>query len=483
MSNVVVLFGQRRATIKTQPTKQLSEIRTEACKIFNISPASGFTLKRNGAKLDLSLQLRFTTIAAGAKLELVRVSNNAASTPVQVFLRTTDSEEQLNSAFTPSTSIFAILRKFEQTERAAGRGNFNITERGKPSGTMGSGRLLYQMPAVRVTNRELKDFEGLSRTLADLGCGPRERMVLRFVPTEIPFEEALERIGKLEEAIGTAETPSEEAIPASSTVIPTKQNTDNVDMLDAPPIIPTGAQDSNSTTEPEIAQSLDGANDAQPAQPAIAVFKPSNSPTPAAARLEVPDSVYEVGINQVKKMKEIYAKEGLPVRLPSDKEIEEKEAVLKQEMEKIQTIKIKINYPQNFIVVQELSGTSTASELYTQVRATLRYPNEPFVLMIPPREKIPDSPKRLTIDLKLRSGASLHLVWANEASQKARNQPALTQDLIDASKELPKTVEPMDVDVDDEKDGLDKGKEKKKEVNKKEGMEKKLKGLLRLGKK
>lgn len=45
MSNVVVLYNQRRLVIKTTPGKSLSEIRTEACSGFGIEQPSTFILK------------------------------------------------------------------------------------------------------------------------------------------------------------------------------------------------------------------------------------------------------------------------------------------------------------------------------------------------------------------------------------------------------------------------------------------------------
>jgi tether containing UBX domain for GLUT4 len=128
-----------------------------------------------------------------------------------------------------------------------------------------------------------------------------------------------------------------------------------------------------------------------------------------------------------------------------------------------------------------------AQELYAQVRTTLRHPNEPFVLMIPPREIIKDDGRRLTMDLKLRSGASLHLKWDNTASSEAKNDHALKDEFLKASKELPKPVAPTATDyTESDKDDDKKDDKRKAEGSSKGGkgdIEKKLKGLLRLGKK
>jgi len=107
--------------------------------------------------------------------------------------------------------------------------------------------------------------------------------------------------------------------------------------------------------------------------------------------------------------------------------------------------------------------------------------------VIPPRDIIRDDARRLTLDLKLRSGASLHLAWSKEASDKAKNSPALNDELVKASKELPKLTPPKEADYVGTEEESENAKGKRKEGagprSAKEDIEKKLKGLLRLGKK
>lgn len=113
------------------------------------------------------------------------------------------------------------------------------------------------------------------------------------------------------------------------------------------------------------------------------------------------------------------------------------------------------------------------------------------MIVIPPRESIPENRKRLTVDLRLRSGASLHLTWSQHASDKAKNSPVLNDELMKQAKELPKPVEPADYGSasgsggkNGESEGKAGGKEAEKRAPKdRGGIEGKLKGLLRLSKK
>lgn len=130
----------------------------------------------------------------------------------------------------------------------------------------------------------------------------------------------------------------------------------------------------------------------------------------------------------------------------------------------------------------------------------MRNPFEPFHLskpsprpplsqltppVIPPKEIIPEGRQRLTIDLRIRSGASVHLVWGIDASKKARTEPALNDEYILTSKSLPelKQLDMMDVDEENgQSSGKGKGVAGRPPVDR-ETKENKLKNLLGFGKK
>ena len=315
------------------------------------------TSRRNGVKLDLSLPVRLTGLIAGAKLDLVQAAASS-SAPVSIVLRTVEPVDQLSGSFPPTISVWDILRKFEYDARLAGRNNVNITERCAPSPGAGSGRLLYQMPAVRVANRELTRFDELRKTLQDLGCNGRELLVLRFLPTEIPYEAALMEIAGFSDQIETTAdiaTLTGDDPPPSEPPKPVEPPPEGGDaVMDSPepsqttetdPGMPPSLSGRPVVLEPTGDPSLSNASapsvpsePAAPVEPKIAVFQPSSSTTPAAASFDVPDSAYNIGIAELKKIKENYHTAAQPQRLLSDREIAEKEAVFKQEMEKINLV-------------------------------------------------------------------------------------------------------------------------------------------------
>jgi len=297
---------------------------------------------------------------------------------------------------------------------------------------------------------------------------------------QLPYEEALQKIGGFTSEGEEGGIVSN--VEASASAV---EPSEDIDMPDTPMPAPrdTVPIESRKLSQVDGTESSKDAVREKPQQHGVTVFQPPETNTVAAAGFEIPDSDYEVGINELKRIKENYHKEAQPRRLLSDREIEEKEASARAQMESINSVKIKVRYPDSFTSDQTLDGKSTAQDLYTAVRSTLRYPDEKFTLLIPPRDAIKEDSKRLTVDLKIRSGLQLHLVWSKEATAKARTESALKEELVKASQKLPKPVVPEPIQ-DTEEPEPSSEKEKPKEKGKsKENIEKKLKGFLGLKKK
>ncbi|TGZ79337.1 hypothetical protein EX30DRAFT_333447 [Ascodesmis nigricans] len=504
MSHVTIYWNTRQLKIKTTPAKPLHEVRAEACEKLGLTPPTSYILKRNKAKLDLSLPIRLHNFVPGTRLDLVTAPASATSAKIAITLRVTEPvASQLTGTFPATYTIWQVLRRFEADAREAGNKNVNITERAEPNSTSGQGRLVYIMPAVRMVGRELTGFEELGKTLQELGASQRELLVLRFLKSEMPFEVAVEKIGRL----ASGEALGDETVASSSkgedAVKGGVDQTEDVVMSDPPPVeaesSPTNqtpvTESSNSTPGPDPQETTSPlspplpSDSPAPSGPKISVYQPSTSAQIAAAQVEVPEEAYEVGIEDVKRMRAKYHELAQPQRLLSDKEIEAKNAAIREEMEKVAVLKIKVRYPDGYTSIQEVPGSSTSQDLYESVRTTLRHPNEPFALVIPPRETIPENTRRLTIDLRLRSGASLHLTWSPYASEKAKNNPALNDELLKAAREMPNPVENVEYGSShcgggEGGDGGDaKGKGKERPEKKPKGdIENKLRGFLGLGK-
>lgn len=210
-----------------------------------------------------------------------------------------------------------------------------------------------------MVGKELTGFEELGRTLQELGCGSRELLVLRFLKTEVPFEEAVEKIGRLAngEQVSNSETAtpqSEEktnedvemtdspAPEASSSSSPPKETAtpDVISQSAATPVSPPQQEQESTSSQAVSPVPLQAAEAAPTASSKISVYQPSSSAQLAAATMQVPDEAYDLGIEDIKRMRAKYQELAQPQRLPSDKEIEEKNAAIREEMEKVALVRL-----------------------------------------------------------------------------------------------------------------------------------------------
>lgn len=280
------------------------------------------------------------------------MASKNTNSPITVVLRVQDNgpTSELSDTFISSDTIWKILRKFETKNKG-----LNITEKYASSSTQGSGRLLYQMPAVRVVNKELVTFAELQQSLVSLGVREGKLLVvLRFKSTDMPYEEALEEIAKFspkeledllvfeEEASGSAPAFTGEKLLGDS------ENAD-VAMEGTPPLPPATEETELGSSSPgEGPSSLgagaggDGQSDSKaaidPEKPIVSVYRPSESSTLAATQINVPETAYDIGISEAKIIQQHLKKAAIGRRLPSDKEIEEKETAAIAAVEKVQTV-------------------------------------------------------------------------------------------------------------------------------------------------
>ncbi|PWW76245.1 hypothetical protein C7212DRAFT_352290 [Tuber magnatum] len=498
-----VIYGGRRASVKAPPTRSLSEIHIEACAKLGVDPQN-FALKKGNTTLDLSLQIRLTNLSPGAKLDLVPAKNRGA--PITIVLRAQEADgkpiQEFTDTFTASSTIWEIMRKLEAKGSLTNNSTINITERAAPSGTSGSGRLHYVMPVARVMNREVSGFRELQQTLSDFGIrSGRQLVTLRYKETDIPFEVALDEIaGFSTPKEKAAEVGVQDGGESSKGAEGEKRKAEGDLMMFDAPADSAKQEDTGKNNAMEVDKPMEGSVDmletkGDPSEspdankPVVSVFRPSQSNTLAATQIDIPDKAYEVGITEAKRIQANIKKETIGKRLPSDREIQERKAAMLAEAEKVERVVIKVRFPDGYASEQNFLKTHTSQDLYDAVRGTLRHPNEPFLLRIPPRETLPQAPKRLTTDLKLRTGATVHLVWGPDVSAKAKHELALKDEFIKSSKALPTPKEPEGLENEPGSDdnsgggGSSKGKGKSSGGGDRASKENKLMGILRFGKK
>ncbi|QIW97143.1 hypothetical protein AMS68_002661 [Peltaster fructicola] len=447
MASVFVVDSSfKRTQIKVTPGKYLREILEEACKSRKLN-AESYTLKTQSNKiLDLSQPFRLSGLTAGAKLQLVQASRSPSVVSVALQLPEDEGGTRVSDKFASNTSLWLVLRKFEEGVAGQTQRKLNLTQQGVPSNDTGAGRLLYRQPCLNTMGRSLETFADLQKTLAQLGFSNGTVLFrLAFKDTERPLEEAMAEISQYFEASVVAN------LDQSATVVPkTQTSITNIDLnaeesaMTSTPATEHVESDAVEEMAPELTM--------QSTEPAaintvngMAVFLPPSSNTPAAALHEEDQSVYEPSVDDARLHQAALTKAGRNTRLPSDKELQEQEDERQARLSVVQQVDIRIRYPDQSMIETTFYASDTAAGLYAKVRETLRHHTEPFELRYAGskgHQTVPDdASKRLVRDLSFRGKVLVTVIWTPQSSQSARTEPSLKDQFRSKAQELKVNLE------------------------------------------
>ncbi|KAJ5889968.1 hypothetical protein N7504_010778 [Penicillium tannophilum] len=438
---VVIDATAKRATIKTTPGKYLTDILQEACLKLGYNP-SQYGLKHNRKQLDLSLSFRLSGLSSGAKLELVQASRSPSV--VTVGLQLPESEAQgapngrIQDKFPSTTTLWLVLRKFEAGVAGNGQKR-NFTARGVPSttdGDSGSGRLFYEIPVLRILERELSSFTDLQKSLAQLGFNNGNVLIrLGFRKTEEPLEEAMVKIAEYFKSTGD-DTP----MPAQNQAPP------------APAIESNVQQEQEATSEPTAAETAPAEVPEQPVPTStrsVTVFSPPSADTPFSAQAPYNEEDYIPSIEHATAHQRQLNQSSRPKRLPTDAEIAAKAAAEEQRRADIREVDVKIRFPDQSQVVAKFGPSDTGQSLYDFVRsclvptyADIKFALNAFASSTPARaghvNVIPENQTLLIKGLKLEGRILVNFTWADNASSTTHLQrkDILRPDLRSQAQEL-----------------------------------------------
>jgi tether containing UBX domain for GLUT4 len=469
----VVDSSLKRTQIKVTPGKYLREVLEEACKTRRLNPESWVLKSQDGKKtIDLSQPFRLSGLSPGAKLQLVQGSKSPSVVTVALQLPESEGNKRLQDKFPSTTSLWLVLRKFEDAV-AGGQQKINLTQRAVPANIgSGSGRLEYEQPCLNLMGRNQETFADLQKTLAQLGFNSGNVMIrLNFKSSGQPLEEAMKEIERYFSAADPAPAGAQGsegahagpsagvmeskpdasadngAVPADGDAGPEPAEPVDATMEDAPTA--QTVEDDVIASSTETAVPPTSFSEKPPTEPAsppsnvvngITVYRPSSSSTPAAALQEDDPATYEPSIEHAKAHQAALQRSTRNTRLLSDKEIEEQEATRQASLALVQTVQVRVKYPDQSMIETEINASDTAADLYAKVQGTLAQSPEPFELRTIGNkgfETIPNkSTKRLVRDLGFRGRMLVTLVWSPEASAKARQGPSLKDEYRSRAQEL-----------------------------------------------
>jgi tether containing UBX domain for GLUT4 len=468
----VVDSAARRTQIKVTPGKVLREVLEEACLAKKLNPEAYALKTQNNKPVDLSQPFRLSGLSPGAKLQLTQASRSTGVVSVALQLPEIEGGGRFTDKFPSNTSLWLVLRKFEEGVAGQPQRKLNLTQRAVQSES-GALRLFYEQPSINVMSRTIESFTDLQKTLAQLGInGGSMLMRLNFKNSGQPLEEAMTEItgyfksvddaaggssvGATQQAQGAhaagdgnmSSLPDGAAdnagAPLDSSTGP-EPNDDDVEMTSSAtgaPIVEDDVIASSSETQPKLAESTPAPASApqQSLYNGVAVYRAPSNDTPAAA-LEADDpTTFEPSIAHAKAHQAALERSGRNTRLLSDKELEEQEAQRQAALATVRNVTVRVRYPDQSMIETTIDASETSADVYRKVRETLAHAAEPFELRFLGKkgnQSLPDSAdKRLVRDFGFRGKVLVTFAWLPEAATEARQAPALKEEYRSHAQEL-----------------------------------------------
>lgn len=342
---------------------------------------------------------------------------------------------RLIDKFPSNTTLWLVLRKFESGV-AGSATTRNLTARGLPLTSSGSGRLFYESPVLNIMGKELLSFTDLQKTLAQLGFNNGSALLrLSFRLTDRPFEEAMVAIT---EYFHSVEEESENLQKKDS-----RMESDNEILTSKPEEPRATASEQATTTESEKSQpspdphpqpfTLENPPAMIVSSREATVYAPPSGPAPQATQHNFEEEDYIPTVDHAKSHQRNLKAFSRPSRLPTDAEIAAQKADQDIKLDSISEIEVKIRFPDQSQVVSKYGKQDTGSELYTFARSCLdsKYVNEKFSLIFFPntrskkpntgRTVVPDTKDSLLIkDLYMDGRVLVNFLWDSIASVEAR---------------------------------------------------------------
>lgn len=396
---------------------------------------------------------------------------------VNIALRLPESEAKdipggrLTDKFRSDTTLWKMLRHFEVKGAPSGR-TLNFTDRGVPqtsNGTQaGSGQLYYEMPVLRIMNREVSTLADFQKTLSQLGLDAGSQMIqLSFRSTEQTLGDAMNEISQFfreeEEIQKTANEPAP-APESSAAAVPTPAG--SADNMEAEATQPQDLQKSGNDEVPQetpTTHPADRAGDTmvvdEPEATSrdvlnpVGIFSAPTSATPVAASIDLPDHYYTPTIAHAQAHQQKLLESAVNKRLKSDAEIEAQARAEEAKIAAVKTITVKVRFPDQTSAHWKFGPDDTGATLYKAVRSVMANDAAPFKLVLPGPPTVSSHIKdeagvkhSLIKGYRLSGSVLLNLSWEDQVPQAVKKSSFLKPEFASQATK----VEVPDIPVVDE---------------------------------
>lgn len=404
---------------------------------------------------NLNDAFRVTGLPAGAKLELVSKSKTTSVVNIALRLPEADAKDipngRLMDKFRSDTTLWKMLRHFEVKGAPSGR-TLNFTDRGVPQTSnglqTGSGQLYYEMPVLRIMNREISTLADFQKTLSHLGLDSGSQMIqLSFKSTNQSLNDAMQQISQFfqeAEVAGAKEKAAPEPAPGAERPTPAP----------APAPEPSttamagdGPRDGNTVEKERPTEPTDGTADAmdidEPAATPRDVLKPVNvfsaptSETIAAASIDLPESYYTPTVAHAQAHQQKLQESAVNRRLKSDAELEAAARAEEAKIANVKTIEVKVRFPDQTSAQWVFTPEDTGATLHKAVRSVMAKESAPFKLVLPGPPMVSNHIKddasvkhKLIKGYRLSGRVLVNLVWDDKVAEDVKKQPFLKGEYV-----------------------------------------------------
>ena len=388
---------------------------------------------------------------------------------------------RLTDKFPSSTTLWQVLRKFEDGVAGVHGGKKNLTAKGAPSTGAGAGRLFYQQPVLQVMNRELYSFTDLQKTLAQLGLNSGSALIrLSYRQSSLPLEDAMVQIQAYFDSTDIPPaTQKPEAMNTSGESVPdelkavdkeeaaTHQNSGLAEYTQDGSGAPL--TENTSTRDASASDPFPEPQDASVTSRPVSVYRPPTATTPSAASIPHNEADYTPTVEHATIHQRLLNASSRNQRMPSEAEITKQREEEAEKLAAIKEVEVKIRFPDQSAVSSKFGQNDTGANLYDFVRECLdvRYRSEIFMLRNPgvkgKNEIVFDNEKRLIKDVLLRGRVLVVFAWDDsKASVEARGARTILKSELQAQAQDFKPPEIAGMADDDKGMKVNVGKQEEK---------------------
>lgn len=391
-----------------------------------------------------------TGLPPGARLDLVARSKTTSVVNIALKLPEPLSQDvpngRLMKKFRSDTTLWKMLRQLEADGTPGGK-KLNFTDRAAPQTSngvqAGSGQLYYEMPVLRIMNREVSTLVDFQKTLSQLGLDAGSHMIqLSFKPTQQTLNEAMQDISQFFKDEEAAVKP-EPATASKPTTVPAESSS-SVPEPSAPPAdtVTKPVQDEPALEQEPEPQAGDRTADAmdvdEPAAPPHDPLKPTGifsaptNATPVAASIDLPDSVYTPTVVHAQLHQQRLQESAVNRRMKSDAELEAEARAEEAKIAAVKRITVKVRFPDGTAAQWEFGPDDTGATLYQAVRNVMANSTAPFKIMLPGPPSATSYIKddagmkhKLIMGYKLSGRVLVNFIWEDRVSQDVKKSSFL----------------------------------------------------------